>query len=239
MTERIEAVTFDWYGTLAKHRHGAGRGRLFLQHLARHGLEAAAWDRQILYDVFNYYADAYQPESPAGESRVFWIEFTRRLFERSRVKGCPADQIESHAGAIRDIFGSACFELYPDVQPVLGALKKQGLLLAVISNWHRGLDFFCREMNLSNLLDTVISSSNFGIEKPDVRIFNEAVRSLRAEPGRVVHVGDSPDDDVAGAVAAGLKAILIDRENAHRSSGNRITSLYELVHISEVDSSLN
>lgn len=129
---------------------------------------------------------------------------------------------------IRDIFGSGCFELYIDVQPALHALRRRGLRLAVVSNWHRGLDSFCHEMSLSNLLDAVISSSDIGVEKPDSRIFLEAVRRLRVEPDRIAHVGDEPDDDFTGAVAAGLRAILIDRRNAHSTHPSRIGSLNEL-----------
>ena len=144
------------------------------------------------------------------------------------MSGTSASQSELHAAAMRGIFGSACFELYVDVQPVLHALKRRGLRLAVVSNWHRGLGSFCHEMNLSNLLDAVISSSDIGIEKPDPRIFHEAVRRLRAKPDHIVHVGDEPDEDFSGAVAAGLRAILIDRGNVYSAHANRINSLYEL-----------
>ena len=129
---------------------------------------------------------------------------------------------------MRDIFGSGCFELYVDVQPVLRALKGRGLRLAVVSNWHRGLDSFCHETNLSHLLDAVVSSSDIGIEKPDPRIFDEAVRQLRVKRDRIVHVGDLPEDDFGGAVRAGLRAILIDRGNRYTSHTNRINNLYEL-----------
>ena len=228
MAAKIEALTFDWYGTLANHRHHAGRGRLFLGYLASQGLRSAPWDRRILYNVFDYYSAVYKPESSDEEKRLFWIQFTNLLFEQLQVGGTTVSQSELHAAAIRDIFGSGCFELYVDVQPVLQALRRRGQRLAVVSNWHRGLDSFCHEMNLSNLLDAVISSSDIGIEKPDPRIFLEAVRRLRVQPDCIVHVGDEPNDDFTGAVAAGLRAILIDRRNTYSTHPNRIESLYEL-----------
>lgn len=228
MTVKIEAVTFDWYGTLANHRHHEGRGRLFSGYLVSQGLHSAPWDRGALYKVFDYYGAVYKPESSDEEKRLFWIQFTNLLFEQFQVSGTTVGQSEVHAAAMRDIFGSACFELYVDVQPVLHALKRRGLRLAVVSNWHRGLDSFCHEMNLSNLLDAVISSSDIGIEKPDPGIFEEAVRRLRAKPNHIVHVGDEPDEDFRGAVAAGLRAILIDRRNVYSAHANRINSLYEL-----------
>lgn len=228
MAAKIEALTFDWYGTLATHRHKRGRGSLFSGYLASHGLQSGSWDRHVLDNVFEYYGAAYKSEFSDEEKRLFWIQFTRLLFEQSQVSGTTANQSEVHATAMRDIFGSGCFKLYVDVQPVLRALKRQGLRLAVISNWHRGLDSFCHETNLSHLLDAVISSSDIGIEKPDPGIFDEAVRRLRVKRDRIVHVGDLPEDDFVGAVRAGLRAILIDRGNLYCSHTNRINNLYEL-----------
>lgn len=66
------------------------------------------------------------------------------------------------------------------------------------------------------------------IEKPDSHIFEEAVRRLRLKPDRIVHFGDEPVDDFSGAVAAGLRAVLIDGRNVHSTHANRINSLYEL-----------
>ena len=227
MAATIEVVTFDWYGTLATHRV-KGRRRLFSEYLALHSLESVPWDRRVLYEVFDCYSRAYNPRSSEEEKRIFWTEFTEQLFKRFQVSGSTGNEAEVHTAAIRDIFGPACFELYPDVQPVLHRLKQNGLRLAVISNWHRGLDHFCFDMNLSDLLDLVISSADIGIEKPHPRIFYEAVRQLDVSPDRIAHVGDLPHDDFIGAVTAGLKAILIDRGNNYSSHPNRIDSLFEL-----------
>src|SRR5687767_10654188 len=97
------AITFDWYGTLADHRGiGGGRGRRFVTYLASKGFEADPWDRRILHDVFDYYADAYWPKSSEGEKHTFWIEFTRRLFENTNTR-CTSDEICVHSGTIREI----------------------------------------------------------------------------------------------------------------------------------------
>jgi HAD superfamily hydrolase (TIGR01549 family) len=223
----INALTFDWYGTLANHRR-KGRGTLFSEYLASRGLEAAPWDRSVLYEVFDYYSRVYQPQSSDEEKRIFSVEFTNLLFERSQVRGIGSKSVHIYADEIAAIFGASCFQLYPDVQPVLHRLRRDGLRIAVISNWHRGLEYFCREMNLSDLIDTVISSADVGIEKPDSRIFTEAAHQLGVEPDRIVHIGDQPHDDFNGAISAGFKAVLMDRSNNHPTHPNRITSLFEL-----------
>lgn len=223
----IEALTFDWFGTLANHRH-KGRSAMFSEYLASQGLNSAPWDRSVLNEIFDYYSRVYRPESSHDEKLNFWTEFTRQLFKRSEVSSKGTDQPEIHAPAIRDIFGPGSFQLYADVQPVLHELHRSGLKLGVISNWHRGLKYFCHELNLSGLVGPVIASADIGIEKPDSRIFHEAARQLGVNPDRIVHIGDLPRDDFEGAVAAGFRPILIDRLNSHETHPNRIISLFEL-----------
>ena len=229
MVAFVEAMTFDWYGTLATHRD-KGRRRLFAEYLTSHNLQSQPWDRRVLYEAFGYYSREYKPQMCEQEKLIFWAEFTEQLFRRFQVRGTTAGQKQLHAAAIREIFGPDCFELYPDVLPALNALKRNGFRLGVISNWHGGLDTFCFEMHLTELLDFVISSADIGIEKPDSRIFAEAVRRFDVKADQIVHIGDLPDDDFAGAVAAGFKAMLIDRFKMNLTHPSRIESLLELEH---------
>jgi putative hydrolase of the HAD superfamily len=52
------------------------------------------------------------------------------------------------------------------------------------------------------------------VEKPDPRIFRRALERLGAEPSEALHVGDSPEHDLAGARAVGIAALLVDRRGA-------------------------
>jgi putative hydrolase of the HAD superfamily len=66
---------------------------------------------------------------------------------------------------------------------------------------------------LSGLVDGAVASAELGIAKPDPAIFARALELAGgAEPGASWHVGDSPEADVAGARAAGITPILIDRD---------------------------
>ena len=204
------AITFDWFGTLAEHRNGLGRGRQFHAYLAAKGLTAVLWDRRILYDLFEYYADTYQPGTSDIEKQSFWVEFTRRLFEKAQVN-CAPDEIHVHGDAVGKIFGSSCFQLFADVTPTLDRLKRQGMRLGLISNWQRGLNLFCEELGVASYFDVIISSAEVKSEKPDPRIFHEALARLDVSPGCALHVGDSIDQDVLGASSVGMRAILLDR----------------------------
>lgn len=222
------AITFDWYGTLAEHRNGIGRGSQFASYLASKGLSADPWDRGILFDLFDFYADSYRPRSLDQEKRAFWVEFTRQLFAKANVR-CPSNEAAVHADMIRDIFGPGAFKLFSEVKQVLPILKKRKLRLGVISNWQRGLNHFCEELEITPYLDVIVSSADVGFEKPDIRIFSIVLKRLGAMPEHTVHVGDSIDDDVHGAIQAGLRAIHLDRNNAEsRPSENQVQNLYQL-----------
>jgi putative hydrolase of the HAD superfamily len=87
-----------------------------------------------------------------------------------------------------------------------------GLPLVIVSNWQCGLAHFCTELGLTAFFDHIIASAEVGSAKPDAGIFIEACERLGLPPSRVLHVGDSPVDDIEGATAAGLPAVLLRRE---------------------------
>jgi FMN phosphatase YigB (HAD superfamily) len=71
-----------------------------------------------------------------------------------------------------------------------------------------------KECGLGDAFDAIIVSAEVGVKKPDPEIFRIALERTGVEPGSVVHVGDS-DEDVQGAIQAGIRPILIRRDGAH------------------------
>ena len=63
-----------------------------------------------------------------------------------------------------------------------------------------------------------------GARKPDPAIFAAALELAGAPPDEALHVGDTPEEDVDGARAAGIRPLLIDREG----TGGDISSLEEI-----------
>jgi putative hydrolase of the HAD superfamily len=118
------------------------------------------------------------------------------------------------------------FELYDDALPVLDDLRARGVKIGLVSNTARDLDEFVRHHGLD--VDTTLTSRVHGKTKPHETIFRAALERLGAEPGEAAMVGDSPDDDVAGARALGMRAFLIDRENRYADDPERLTDLRAL-----------
>jgi len=118
------------------------------------------------------------------------------------------------------------FELYDDVVPVLAELKELGLKVGLVSNTSRDLDAFVRHFGIE--VDAWISSGSHGKVKPSPLIFAAALELLEVEVADAVMVGDSLEDDVEGAQACGMRAILLDRAGRFPEHAGRIESLREL-----------
>ena len=128
------------------------------------------------------------------------------------------------------------FEMYEDVPEVLQAIAAMGLRIGLISNSHRCLASFQSHFELQGLVSAAVSSSQHGFLKPHPSIFLACLQLLGVPPGKAVMVGDSVGQDVAGALGAGMKAVLVRRGAADEPFGGVvgdevpvITTLRELV----------
>lgn len=99
----------------------------------------------------------------------------------------------------------------PDVVPVLTALRERGLRLVVVSNANGRLRHLFDRLDLARWFDVLLDSHEWGVEKPDPRLFELALTQSGAEAATTAHVGDLYHVDVAGARRAGLAhAVLYD-----------------------------
>jgi putative hydrolase of the HAD superfamily len=123
------------------------------------------------------------------------------------------------------------FDAYPDAAPALQALRDDGRRLVAVSNWDCSLPDVLDRVGLGELLDGVVSSAVAGARKPDPAIFEDALELAGCRPEEAIHVGDTPEEDVAGARAAGIRPLLIDRTG----DGGDISSLSQIRdHLSNV-----
>jgi putative hydrolase of the HAD superfamily len=122
---------------------------------------------------------------------------------------------------------AAHFELYEDALPVLAELRAQGLKLGLVSNTGRYLDAFVAHHRLH--VDAAIGSGAFGRTKPHPAIFEAVLERLEVNPADAAMVGDSPEDDIEGARAAGIeRAFLLDRDGRYPDVWPRLPDLYAL-----------
>jgi HAD superfamily hydrolase (TIGR01509 family) len=98
----------------------------------------------------------------------------------------------------------------PEAQATIRRVKAAGLVVGVISNSNGNAHVLLEQAGLSADLDFVIDSGVVGVEKPDPRIFELALRQAGVAAHEAVYVGDLYSVDVVGSRAAGLHPILLD-----------------------------
>lgn len=135
---------------------------------------------------------------------------------RRRCAALVADEL-GLAMAVEDVeaalLAALRFRPFPEVPGVLRELRARGSALVVVSNWDVSLHDVLARTGLAPLLDGVLTSAEVGAAKPDPAIFHRALAAAGGVPaGRAVHVGDSVEADVAGALAAGVEAVLVARD---------------------------
>ena len=137
-----------------------------------------------------------------------WIRFTEDIV---RGMGGEGESCRHVAVAITDGWlESENFELYEDVLPTFEALREAGLKLGLVSNTSRDLDAFVGHHRLD--VDAWVSSGVHGKVKPSPSIFKAVLELLGVTAAEAVMIGDSPEDDVAGAEAVGIRGLLLDRD---------------------------
>ena len=163
---------------------------------------AAAMKAEIAY---------YRAHLHLGRDAAGLAELRRRSAEAMR----PALGIDADGAALTEALVAALrFRAYPDAAPALRELRGLGLRLIVVSNWDVSLHDRLAETGLAPLVDGAVASAELGTAKPDGAIFAHALALAGVEPEAALHVGDSPAEDVGGALAAGLRAVLVVRDGA-------------------------
>jgi HAD superfamily hydrolase (TIGR01549 family) len=110
--------------------------------------------------------------------------------------------------------------------PVLDELRRHEIKIGLISNGQRDLEEFAVHHALD--VDAIVGSKAHGRVKPHASIFVAALQALDARPEETAMVGDSVEDDIEGARALGIRAILLDRDGLMPRASDRIDTLLAL-----------
>lgn len=216
----LKAVLFDVDFTLV--RPGPELGpEGYVRAGDRHGLtlEAARYDQARLDALVEL---RRHPELDHDDT--IWFAFTERI-----VVGMGGVPPASHACAVEITRGwerHENFELYDDTLPVLAELRAAGLKIGLISNSARDVLGFARHHSID--VDAGISSFYHGKTKPHASIFRAVLDLLEVDAREAAMVGDTVEDDMEGARALGMRAILLDRAGAQPAYEPRIEDLYAL-----------
>jgi putative hydrolase of the HAD superfamily len=212
------AILLDALGTLLALEPPAPRLRAVLAE--RFGLEVAETEAQHAIAAEIAY---YRSHLDEGRDPVALAALRSRCAEALRA-GLPARErvAEIDNAALTDaLLASLRFEAFADVRPALASARRRGQRLVVVSNWDVSLDEVLDRLELGHLLDGVVTSAAVGSRKPSTAIFEHALALAQVAPPDAIHVGDSLEEDVAGARAAGIEAVLIRRDGTPGPAGVR------------------
>lgn len=151
---------------------------------------------------------------------------------RERCAGVVGRELGREVG-VEALMEAICFRAADDAAPALRELRALGLRTVCVSNWDCSLPRVLDGAGLGALLDGVVTSAAAGAPKPDAAIFRRALEVAGCGPGEALHVGDTPGEDVAGARAAGIRALLLVRGGGEAPAARQGAAISSLAEIRE------
>jgi putative hydrolase of the HAD superfamily len=220
------AILLDALGTLVELRPPAPLLRAELARRFGVLVSEREAERAIAAEIAYYRAHLNEGRDPASLAAL------RSRCAQALRAALPGGEQIARIGAdalTQALLASLRFSPFPDVLPALSALRRGGHRIAVVSNWDVSLRELLAAVGIAPLLDGIVTSAETGAGKPDTAIFERALGVVRAAPRSAIHVGDSLEEDVAGARRAGIEPVLIRRTGGPAPAGVRtISSLSEL-----------
>ena len=216
---RLRAVVFDVDFTLVK--PGPDLGPDGYSRLGRRfglDLDPSRYDdarRDALAELQRH------PELDHDEE--IWVLFTERIIKGMGGEG---DTYACAAEMTRAWEHAEHFELFDDAIPVLELLRSHRLKLGLLSNTSRDLDVFVSHHGLD--VDVALTSRVHGKTKPHDSIFRAMLERLDVAAGDAAMVGDDVEDDVRGAQAVGMHALLVDRADRFPNEVGRLPDLWSV-----------
>ncbi len=209
MSEPLLGVTFDWWGTLYRHRD-AGRRRVerIAQVLRQHGhpvtedaVDSAYWAGADVFDAEWRAGRAYTPER--------WLSQVLDQLE--------ADLPEGERDLLQSFMEEAILthppELVAGARDLLLDLADAGVKLGIVSDTGLTVGRVMRTIlagdGIEGCFQGFAFSDEVGFCKPNRLAFERALGEMGVAPARAVHVGDLPQTDIRGAKALGMRAVLV------------------------------
>jgi putative hydrolase of the HAD superfamily len=233
---RYPIVLFDVGETLV----GPGDSYGAVYHRVLAGL-GVALDKNVLEQSIRETSADLARRIPAGTDRFayfdggeseYWRRFVADVLHRVTGRASEARFVRLALERLWEAFGRAsAWRVYDDALPALDALRRRGARLGVVSNWDSRLPRLLELLGLASYFEAVGVSHIEGMEKPDPAIFHRVLGRLGGNAREALHVGNVLELDVAGARAAGIDGVLLDRNGDVRGGGGTVRDLRELPRI--------
>jgi putative hydrolase of the HAD superfamily len=226
LLDRPKAVLLDFDGTLIDNSVVAASVEQACDSIAT---AVRTLDREQLLSANMAAWNEYWPEVERrcwlGEMDV--LDVSREVWRRAlEACGCDDAAIVDFAHATLRQIGSEMARLFDDVPDLLDALSNTGTLGALITNSSmRSQRARLQDVGLDAVFAAVVISGEIGVAKPDPAIFATVLERIGLTAAEVWHVGDSLSTDVAGAQAAGICSVWLNRTGQALTEADPIPDL--------------
>ena len=140
----------------------------------------------------------------------WWRQFVHTVFLNAGYDG-PTHHLDGVCETLWQRFDEGFnWDVLPHSRQVLLHLRTEGLKLGVISNFDERLEKTLKTHNLKKYFDFFVTAVSVNCEKPDPRIFEQALQIAGCRPDEAGHIGDDVDHDYRAARNVGMTPFLID-----------------------------
>ncbi len=197
----VAAVIFDFFGTLTP----STPDHVWHEHATRSaaplGISAAAW-RQVLNGSF-----AERATGALGDLPATFRELARR------VGVVPSEVALAAACAAQRVARRELFVFRSDALDVLAQIRARGLRVGVLSDCTCELAESWTDLPVADLVDARVLSCEVGRRKPDPELFLMTASKLGVAPADCLYVGDGGGNELSGASACGMRAVMLRAED--------------------------
>ena len=210
---KINTIFWDFDGTLA-YRDGMWTGTLMdvleknsIQHIQKEDL------RPFLNIGFSWHSPETSHELLfAGKDWwQYYNAYFSEIFQKVGVKTKIANELALQVK--EEFINPLKWHLYSDTKLALKNAAKAGFRNVILSNHIPELKLVVKNLGIDEYFLEIYSSANIGYEKPNLKIFNFVLKNLNLSSGECIMIGDSYEADIAGALRADIKPILVRNEN--------------------------
>ena len=201
---RITTVVFDMYGTLVQNPNDTNI-QIFGNVINQQGLNTTAdelWENWLPAEE-EFQTNRLDQERPFQSYFSAWKDGFERSFATLKLDG------DSHAATQQFFRDVSKRDPYPDTNEALAEIQ-QRYTIALLSNADDG--FLLPNLELLEVgFDTVLTSAQAQIYKPNPEVFQMILSQLGVSAGETVYVGDRQLEDVQGPMDAGIHPVWINR----------------------------
>jgi putative hydrolase of the HAD superfamily len=217
----IKGLLFDLYGTLIDIETDEGMEEIYrsISHfLNYHGIYLHRWEvRDRYYEIMKQQKEDRNETHPEINVEAIWTTFLRQEGMEASLK---SQELAITLAQLYRGISRKRLQLYPGVRETLDELRS-AYRMALVSDAQPCFAIpEIKAVGLEGYFDPVIISAYYGFRKPDPRLTEKALDSMKLLPYEVIYVGNDMYRDMYGAGRQGIKTIFFDSNQGQKAYEN-------------------